>query len=366
MADPDDLSIAVMTHPARRERADRLVETLRPLGVTIVPDPQPDGQPGTLRTSREAWRAAADGAAYHLVLQDDAVPCRDFGTHLADLLSQNPASPVALHALWNTRNGAAVRWGAARGARLITAVPEFVPCVGLLMPRSAAEGYVAFAEGWPDPATPDDVVMRHYFAAERLRLLLTVPSLVEHHQSPSLVGNDHGVYQAACFGTPPSAGWFLRSNLLIDDCRLLPVVRQGQLWLCSPASPDGHAPWLTEPWGEGAHRLASGGDGLRKGFDAFLGGSARSSVDTWCRLVGTDVLRTAWTAARLLRRDHYPGVIDLAPPAPDLVLRALRTILMGGFLRIPGPSQVQTVVLRNLECLLPVVADGYGSVDPRP
>ncbi|MFJ5050410.1 hypothetical protein [Streptomyces sp. NPDC088719] len=363
MAGPDDLSLAVMTHPARGDRAARLVEALRPLDVTVVPDPRPGDPPGTLRTSREAWRAAADGAAYHLVLQDDAVPCRDFGTHLADLLSQDPTGPVALHALWNTRNGAAIRWGAARGARLITAVPEFVPCVGLLMPRKAAEGYVAFTERWPDPATPDDVVMRRYFEAERLRLLLTVPSLVEHGQSRSLMGNDHGVYQAACFATPPSTGWFRRSDLLIDDFRLLPVVRQGRLWLCSPASPDAHVPWLTEPWEAASHQLVRG-DELREEFDAFLDRTDRSTVDTWHRLVGTDVPRTAWTAARLLRGSRHTGVTDLEPPTSHLVLKALRTVLTGGFLRIPGPSPIQRAVLGNLERLLPLVIDGYGPPGP--
>jgi hypothetical protein len=64
------LSAVVMGHPARRGRAERLAAGL---GVEVVWDRHQD----VTETCLRALQAYDPAASHHLVLQDDAVPCRD-------------------------------------------------------------------------------------------------------------------------------------------------------------------------------------------------------------------------------------------------------------------------------------------------
>jgi hypothetical protein len=75
------LSVAVMTHPRRRDHAQKLAAALHPYPVDIVLDPAPDGPPESLRTAVRAWAAAGD-ATHHLVVQDDIVVTDGFIGHV--------------------------------------------------------------------------------------------------------------------------------------------------------------------------------------------------------------------------------------------------------------------------------------------
>ncbi|MFF8959599.1 hypothetical protein [Streptomyces sp. NPDC014894] len=355
----DDLSISVMTHPLRRHLARDVVAALHPLAMEVAVDPDPWNTPRTLRTSIEAWRRADPDRAYHLVLQDDVVLSPDFTAHLADIVSTAPDVPVALGAVWISRNGCAVRWAAAQGARFVEAIPEFLPCLGLLMPTRLARRYVEFASSWPDPDTPDDVVMQEFVAREAVRPLLTVPSIVDQRPVHSLIGNDYGIIRAACFGSPPP-GWFAEDKATITGYTALPVLRQGRLSLYTDPGGRYGGPWDKAPFERSAHRLGWDVDRLAERYDAFLAAAPRELSDRWFRLVGPRVLWTAWLTAHAMRHFPAPGhVPDLPDPDPMFVDTALRTILTGGFLELSRPTPVQRTLMDEIDTLLPIAVAGY-------
>lgn len=233
---PGSLSVAVMTHPSRLTSATALAERLAEPAVRVVVDPFPNHPPATLRTSVEAWAAHSPDATHHLVVQDDALPVDGFLDLARAAADTHDSCAVAHYAEWASRNGSAVRMAAAVGARSVEAVPDYVPCQALSLPRAAAEEYVAFGRAWPDPQEPDDVVLLRYTEDIGLPVRITVPNLVAHDQLPSLVGNHiKGERNSACF-TGEEHGGPGRLPLL-SGLTVLPFLKHGraQVYACTEA-----------------------------------------------------------------------------------------------------------------------------------
>jgi hypothetical protein len=311
MAKLSDLSTAVMTHPLRRRLASEVVESIRSLDPVVAVDPRPWDKPRTLRTSIKAWQTVRPAAAYHLVIQDDALLSARFTEHLADILSLDPDRPVALFAVYYSRNGWAVRWASAWGARFVAGVPEYVPCLALLLPADAAREYVRFAQAWSDPDTPDDYVMKAYLAEAGLEPLLTVPSIVEHRAGRSLIGNDFR-NSAACFGDPPN-GWFRTGGPVLDGYGALPILKNGELLLCFHDGEGGtRNDWEIVPFEAEAHRYGIDLDALSERYNDFLNGVSSETVDRWFAMAHPRMLWTAWLSAYLLRNCQPPHIAKLA------------------------------------------------------
>ncbi|MEE3918910.1 Gfo/Idh/MocA family oxidoreductase [Micromonospora sp. BRA006-A] len=95
------LSVAIMHHPRRRERIPPLVRDCA-LTARVVTDPDPDGVPSPLRTAKVAWRAVADGATHHLVLQDDIRLIRSFATQVHRAIAARPEHGISLYSHWDS------------------------------------------------------------------------------------------------------------------------------------------------------------------------------------------------------------------------------------------------------------------------
>ncbi|MGW6739576.1 hypothetical protein ACWGDX_02330 [Streptomyces sp. NPDC055025] len=195
------IGAAVMTHPRRRAAATALVARLGRWGAVVAEDPRPDGPPTTLRAARAAWAAVRPGTTHHLVLQDDVELCHGFTDRLLDAVRRHPESPLALYSNWNSWNGAAVRAAALAGAGWVPAVAgEWVPTLGLVLPRRDVDELLAAVDGDTDDPEPDDVVLARELAARGRQVLVSVPHLVEHTGRSSLIGNDaYGPRHATCF-----------------------------------------------------------------------------------------------------------------------------------------------------------------------
>ncbi|MFF4751998.1 hypothetical protein ACWD5R_23050 [Streptomyces sp. NPDC002514] len=231
-----------MSHPRRSRTARNLIAKAPDGFLRLVLDPEPDGPPTALRTALSAWSAADPGATHHLVLQDDALPGPDFFDRVHDAVRGAPDAAIAFFTSWNSRNGAAVRMAALRGARWAVAAQEYTPTVALVLPTPVALGFAEFArrhgDGWPD-----DVIMQRYLRAHRVPSYLTVPNLVEHDDFPSVARNDHhGLRRAACHGAvPPGADWDLGAGL--SEAGVIPFFKHGVAQCAVRRGTDG--PWTT-------------------------------------------------------------------------------------------------------------------------
>ncbi|MEV7279427.1 hypothetical protein [Streptomyces sp. NPDC093111] len=193
------LSGVVMTHPKRRLSAERMALAAPSGALRVVMDPDPTGTPSVLRTALAAWEAIEEGATHQLVVQDDMVLSESFFDRVRLAVDAMPDAALALFALWDSRNGAAVRFGALAGARWVGAVNEYFPCVAIVLPRAVAEGFVTYGRerlgGWPD-----DILMHRYLKEHRVPRYVSVPSLAEHEDRGSLSGNAfRGPRRSVCF-----------------------------------------------------------------------------------------------------------------------------------------------------------------------
>ncbi|MGC0315946.1 nucleoside-diphosphate-sugar epimerase [Kitasatospora acidiphila] len=193
------LSGSVMTHPKRREAAERLAANAPEGALSVVMDPDPTGTPSVLRTALAAWRSIAPDATHHLLLQDDMILSDSFFERVHRAVEEMPDAALSLFCLWDSRNGAAVRLGALAGARWVEAVNEYTPTVAIVLPRRAAVGFAEYGArrlgSWPD-----DILMRGYLRAEGIRSFVAVPNLTEHDDKPSLSGNAfRGPRRSVCF-----------------------------------------------------------------------------------------------------------------------------------------------------------------------
>src|SRR5690554_2196422 len=73
------LSASIMAHPVRKEYAEELQRTLdRPIEIIYDANPVPSRNPmQRWATGRRAWEAHDPEADWHMVIQDDALACKD-------------------------------------------------------------------------------------------------------------------------------------------------------------------------------------------------------------------------------------------------------------------------------------------------
>lgn len=211
---PIRLSICIQTHPARAALLTRLLVSLSPTNVLVAHDPDPDARPGPLRSYLRALELLPAWATHHLVIQDDALVCDAFVTTLLRAIAARPSDPLALFvgAALGV-HGDRVTQAFGRGETFVAlSQRSWTPAVALVWPRALVPGFLAFAA---DKASrrplADDEVLGRYFRSERVEVLATVPSLVEHpDDSPSLIGRKtRGDRSAACFvqGDPLAIRW---------------------------------------------------------------------------------------------------------------------------------------------------------------
>ncbi|MEE1770911.1 hypothetical protein PUR34_22900 [Streptomyces sp. JV185] len=218
------LSAVVMTHPRRRAAAEKLALSAPSGLLRVVMDPDPTGTPSVLRTALAAWSAIEEGATHQLVVQDDMVLSESFLDRVRLAIEELPDAALALFALWDSRNGAAVRLGAMAGARWVGAVNEYFPCVAIVLPRRIAEGFVAYGRqrlgGWPD-----DILMHRYLSALGVPRYVAVPNLAEHEDRGSISGNAfRGPRRSVCFVPEDRPG---NEGATLTGLSVLPFFKHG-------------------------------------------------------------------------------------------------------------------------------------------
>lgn len=179
------VSVVVMAHPKRQEFVPELLASLD-RDAEVVWDQRND----RWDTGRRAWQAIDRSASHGLVVQDDAIICRDLVAGVEKALAHAPAkTPLCLYcgrvrpyrtlveqlveradhgrASWLTMTG--LHWG-----------------VGIVLPVEFIDPMIAWADQRPDIANYDRRISR-WLDHQNIRTWYPWPSLVDHRDSPSLV-----------------------------------------------------------------------------------------------------------------------------------------------------------------------------------
>lgn len=173
-----------MAHRRRAELVEDLVARLdAPVDVVW------DERNNEWDTARRALLAAGAGSTHHLVLQDDAIVCRDLVAGLEAALAHVPArSPVSLYVgrkrpLGNTLPAIAERADADRSRWLV--LRDINWGVGLCFPTAIVAELVAESDGLS--VAEYDARVSAYFARRGMPVYHTWPSLVDHRDGASLL-----------------------------------------------------------------------------------------------------------------------------------------------------------------------------------
>ncbi|MGW5674166.1 hypothetical protein ACWEV4_03660 [Streptomyces sp. NPDC003860] len=324
------LSGAVMTHPKRLPAAEALAESAPPGALRVVMDPDPGGRPSVLRTALAAWSAIEEDATHHLVVQDDMLLSESFFERARAAVREMPDAALALFALWDARNGAAVRLAAMSGARWVGSVNEYFPCVAIVLPREVATGFVEYGRQRLD-AWPDDILMYRYLRDRGIPSYVSVPSLAEHDDRGSISGNAfRGPRRSVCFLPDDRPG---NEGTRLEGLRVVPFFKHGVAQCAVRQDGPGPERWLhleCESYVEGSgirvQRLDSAMLGLTEVQD-------REAVrGTWL---------TSFTLGLVHRRAGRGGALD--PDADPVLAEALATIGPGGISHRRSEEQIAEV-----------------------
>lgn len=343
---PDEvtLSVAVMTHPARAAQAEKLAGDLQGCPVQVIQDPAPERGPATMRTARAAWAAVAPDATHHLVLQDDVVPVPGFLDEVRRAVRAHPGHALAFFAEWGSRSATPIRIAALCGHAWAEVVDFYIPAQALALPAAvarAADGYLATQS----EDTPDDIALHGYLHGAGVPVWVSVPNLVEHADTPSLIGNQiMGLRRSACH--IPDAGG---GRGLADPQRTavtgLPAFPYFSWWDKAAQSFSRQSPTATQ-WQEGSGRDVTTAYGID---DAAV----HAAFEDWCRsvpaqrwselvgLVGRATLRDLWVVAfstGLLAGVYRPG-LDEAATMSVPAQTALASLAPGALRSVVDPER---------------------------
>lgn len=198
------LSIKIMAHRKREVFVADLVERLGILDEDVIWDTKQN----RWDTGRRAWEAIEQEAEWGVVIQDDAIVCRDFaeGMELAlDQLDPNVVvSPyVGTRRPMAHRVEAAVRSAIDNDAAWIR-MPSLNWGVAIVLPTAIINDMLPWCDRQSYP-NYDRRIGRYCIDVKRMSTICTWPSLVDHRDTPSLVGHGGGRYAHKFIGEDASA-----------------------------------------------------------------------------------------------------------------------------------------------------------------
>lgn len=214
-----NVAVHVQAHPSRAEMAEALQAQIP--GSRIVYDPCPANErPSAWRTYRACLEQVPHDATHLLIVQDDALLCRDFAEVLPRVAAARPNHIVCLFVAGvpQIAANAIMRACAADLPFADIMVTGWMPAVATMWPRSEIAPSLAYvdAQRWPDNFTADDEIIGRCARALSIPVVATVPSLVEH---PDEVQSIAGQWR-------PMAGKNLRrvaACFIADDCDPLAI-----------------------------------------------------------------------------------------------------------------------------------------------
>lgn len=184
------LSASIMAHP---DRADLVSDLQDRLGRDIpiawdTEGPASGNSDRVWRTARAGWRLADPDADWHVLIQDDAVPCPDFLEGLERALEFVP--PDATVCPYLGQGGAAPRKWLTLGTLADQRRASFVVSqslmwgVAICLPVALIPDMIARADTMH--RVPDDMRVAGWTKRRAGEVWYTWPSLVDHRPVPSI------------------------------------------------------------------------------------------------------------------------------------------------------------------------------------
>ncbi len=174
------LSVAVVADPRRTDLVHDLVSRLNNKSRHIDVCWDSDGE-GVWANHRKAWYAGTRTTPlsdYHIVLEDDALPCKDLLVSVEKIVAGWPENAGALSLYTGHRSIKNAH--EAGNARYIWA-RTCISGVALVQPTSQIEDWLAWCDRNVTPELiNDDYRLSMYLLSQRKQMVYTVPNLVQH------------------------------------------------------------------------------------------------------------------------------------------------------------------------------------------
>ena len=186
------ISTVVQHDPRRADLLPGLLAELPP-DTLVVADP---GANDTLRSPWRCYRACLealpDDASHLAVIQDDAQVCLDFPEVLKRVVEARPDDALCLFVPGVGSNHLRMMQACRRDDRWVELDQrQWLPVVCCIWPRETVGKILAFVDRkqYPPSRWGDDSVIGDFCREENVRVMATMPSLVNHPDlEPSLVG----------------------------------------------------------------------------------------------------------------------------------------------------------------------------------
>ena len=181
------LDVRIMAHPSRREGVLRILNDLGMDESIVVYDDRPHGG-NPFYTARKTWGfPLPSGATHRLVLQDDAVLCKDFLQQVARAIEH---FPDAVWSLWMKELTPKHQKGSSPYVRISGGT---VYGVGVVMPVHLIDEvfkWSTFVLG--EDYTHDDNAIGQYCKFHAIPIMTTIPGLIQHGApTESIVNRTH-------------------------------------------------------------------------------------------------------------------------------------------------------------------------------
>ncbi len=173
-----------MGHPSRAAFIEELQQQLAPAPLSV------DTGFGIVENCARAWELYDPRATHHVVIQDDALVCRDFRARAEAFIERMQE----LHG----HEDRAISFYYGTRKRLLSAAAEAMKVgyamrvnvgwgVAICLPTRLVPELVASIRAGSAPQ--DDERMNGFIRSRGMRIYYPMPSLVDHRRGPSLVGN---------------------------------------------------------------------------------------------------------------------------------------------------------------------------------
>lgn len=177
------VATVIQHHPSRAWLLPKLIERLAPLSPTVVRDPRwNDLHWDAWRAYRNCLTQASHDGTHVLVIQDDVVPCHNFGKAVPLVLNAKPDQIVCFYVGGGAIGAPVIRAGNACAHWTVLPRHLWLPVVATAIPVPIVQDLLIWAQTDTHAlkARSDDSVLGRYARQRHHPIWATVPNLVQH------------------------------------------------------------------------------------------------------------------------------------------------------------------------------------------